>query len=394
MKEVEKRRAFIINTAYFALLAAIGLVVLRLSFGIFMPLLIAFVLATILQKPKNFLVEKTFLKKGSASTLCVFVLIGIAAALIALVGVRITSEVKGFIDYIMVRLQDLDSLVTLIETTATDFIMRLPKIFEEPLLESAEMLFTRIREYLAGQSTEITDQISGSLGDSFSLSWITRPLSGVVSTARKVPSFLISIVVCLVATCFMTADYGLISKFINAQLSLKRRADFQRAKILLKSSMWKMTKAYVAIMAITFTEVLLGLSILKMLGIFSSNYIIIICIVTAIVDIIPVLGTGTILLPWTAISLLTGNYSMALGLIIMYVIISVIRQIIEPKLVAGQLGLPSFVTIAAMYIGLKVFGVLGVFGLPMLIIMIKLLNDEGIINLWKSPSSLENEKAL
>ena len=67
----------------------------------------------------------------------------------------------------------------------------------------------------------------------------------------------------------------------------------------------------------------------------------------------------------------------------MYVAITVIRQIIEPKLVGGQLGLPSFVTISAMYIGLKTMGVMGVFIAPLIIIMLKLLNDEGIIHLWK-----------
>ena len=77
---------------------------------------------------------------------------------------------------------------------------------------------------------------------------------------------------------------------------------------------------------------------------------------------------------------------MGIGLLVLYAVVTVIRQIVEPKLVAGQLGLPPFVTLIAMYLGLKIFGVLGVFVLPIIIIMLKLLNDEGIIELWKSPS--------
>ena len=84
---------------------------------------------------------------------------------------------------------------------------------------------------------------------------------------------------------------------------------------------------------------------------------------------------------------------MAIGLLILYAAITVIRQIVEPKLVAGQLGLPPFVTLIAMYLGLKIFGVLGVFILPIIAIMLKLLNDEGIITLWKSPTKVMAEEA-
>ena len=139
-------------------------------------------------------------------------------------------------------------------------------------------------------------------------------------------------------------------------------------------------------MLVTFTEVFIGLTILKMLGLFSSNYIAVIAVVTAIVDVIPVLGTGTIVLPWAAYSFIIGDVGMGIGLLVLYATVTVIRQIVEPKLVAGQLGLPPFVTLIAMYLGLKIIGVLGVFILPIIAIMLKLLNDEGIIDLWKSPT--------
>ena len=74
-----------------------------------------------------------------------------------------------------------------------------------------------------------------------------------------------------------------------------------------------------------------------------------------------------------------------------YAAITVIRQVIEPKLVAGQLGLSPIVTIAALYFGLKIFGVLGMLITPILVIMLKLLNDEGIIHLWRSPARVRAE---
>ena len=382
MTDVERKRKAIINAVYYGMLFAGAVVAIRYGLGLFLPVLLAFVLATILQRPKNFLTRKTFLKKGFASVLCVFIGISVLTLLVALVGVRVAGEVKGFIDYLIIRLQDMESLITAIEGAVYSFVERLPDFIEGTLKESVEALFVGIREYMAGQTAEVPEQI-GSLGSMFDLSWITKPLSGVVSTASKVPSFLVAFLVCIITTCFMTADYEVITGFVTAQLSEKRREDYYRAKTLLRSSLGKMGKAYLLIMLVTFSEMLIGLSILKLLGIFNSSYIVIISVVTAIVDIIPVLGTGTILIPWTVIALILGNYPMAIGTGIMYVAITVIRQIIEPKLVGGQLGLPSFVTISAMYIGLKTMGVMGVFIAPLIIIMLKLLNDEGIIHLWK-----------
>ena len=106
---------------------------------------------------------------------------------------------------------------------------------------------------------------------------------------------------------------------------------------------------------------------------------------------IPVLGTGTILIPWAAYSLIVGNYALAIGLAIIYAVITVIRQIVEPKLVAGQLGLSPVVTITSLYLGLKIFGVLGMIIAPILVTMLKVLNDEGIIHIWKSSKAEAEE---
>ena len=153
-----------------------------------------------------------------------------------------------------------------------------------------------------------------------------------------------------------------------------------------------MAKAYVLIMFVTFIEVSVGLTVLKILKLYSSSYIMVIAAGTAVVDILPIFGTGTVMIPWAAYSLITGDFGFGIGLIVIYIVISVVRQIIEPKLVAGQLGLSPIVTIIALYLGLKVFGVLGMFVTPILVIMLKLLNDEGIIHLWKPLPREENEE--
>ncbi len=393
MTDVEKRRKFIINIVYFGIVIALCFFFFKYAMGTLFPLISAFIIAALLQKPKNFILKKTPLKKGLASTLCVLGLLAVALFFIALIGVRVAQEIGGFIDYVMLQVQNIDSLVNTVENALLNFVSGFPEFLGGTLKENISTLFTELREWLAGRSSDFTQDIAGTLEGSFSLSWITTPISGVISTARQIPSVIIATVISIVAACFITADYDLIKQFIKAQLTEQKAKDASRAITLLKSSLGKMGKAYLSIICITFIELSVGFYILRLLGIFNSNYIAVISLVTAVIDIIPVLGTGTILLPWIAYSLITGNYGMAIGLGVMYAVITVIRQIIEPKLVAGQLGLPPFLTISAMYIGLKIIGVLGMFIAPMIIIMLKLLNDEGILHLWKPMKKAEEADA-
>lgn len=393
MTDTERKRKWIINVAFYAMLLILGFLFYKYAFGVCFPIMFAFVVAVLLQRPKNFIVNKTPIKKGFASTICVFALMLIAAAIVVLIGVRAAEEVRGFIDYVTIQFSNLDTIVNTIENALMSFVGKLPEFISETATESLAAIFTQIREFIAGTATELPEQLTGSLSG-FDFSWLSAPITGVLSTATRIPSIIISIVVTIVLACFMTADYDLITRFVYCQFPKEKRKDLTRAKQLLKMNLGKMAKAYALIMLVTFTEVFIGLTILKMIGLFNSSYIAVIAVVTAIVDVIPVLGTGTIVLPWAAYSFITGNIGMGIGLLVLYAVVTVIRQIVEPKLVSNQLGLPPFVTLIAMYLGLKIIGVLGVFILPIIAIMLKLLNDEGIIDLWKSPTKTMLRESL
>ena len=135
-------------------------------------------------------------------------------------------------------------------------------------------------------------------------------------------------------------------------------------------------------MFITFCELFLGLSILNWTGIMSNNYIFMIAIAIAVFDILPVAGSGGILIPWAIISLILGDVPKAIGLLVIYVIISVIRQYIEPKIVGSSLGVHPIVTLAGLYFGLKLFGFLGMFIVPIAVMTLKAFNDAGRIHIY------------
>jgi len=152
-----------------------------------------------------------------------------------------------------------------------------------------------------------------------------------------------------------------------------------------------MFKAYGIIMCITFSELFLGFSILSLMGIMKNSYFAIIALVIAVFDILPVAGSGGILIPWALFSLIYGNYKQAVGLIIMYIIITVIRQYIEPKIVGTSLGVHPIVTLMGLYFGLKLFGFIGMFIVPLTVMTLKAFNDAGRINIWKSSPEKEAE---
>lgn len=385
MTDIEKRRKAIINVIYFIMLAATGFFIIRYAFGVCLPFVLAFIVAAVLQKPKNFIVSKTPLKKGAASVICVMGAIVVFALLMALIGVRLVNEIKGFIDYIILQFQDLNAVIDNVEAWIMNVIASLPEFLRKTLAESVQSIAKQLRIAIEGGELSVPSTLTESLGSSFSFSWISAPISGVISTAKQIPSFIVATVVCIIACCFTTGEFPGIIKFISAQFPAERQKDLKRAKDLLTSSLAKMGKAYLLIILITFAELSLGLSVLKLTGIYESSYIVIIAAITAVLDILPILGTGTVLIPWAAYAFITGDIALGIGLAVIYVVVFVIRQVIEPKLVAGQLGLSPIVTIAALYFGLKFLGVIGMFVTPVIIIMLKLLNDEGIIHLWKNP---------
>ena len=230
MTDVERKRKFIINIIYYVLLGFIGLLLVKYAFGVCFPIFFAFVVAFFLQRPKNFLVRKTFLKNGTASTLCVIAMTLLVLALVALIGVRVAEEVKSFIDYVMMQFQNIDVLINNVEVRLSSIVAGLPDFLSKSLSESLANLFTQVREFVAGTNDELSSQITSSLSGSFSLSWITAPLSGVISTAKHIPSVVIAIVISIVAACFMTAEFDKVRDFIILQFPEEKRDDFDNKR--------------------------------------------------------------------------------------------------------------------------------------------------------------------
>lgn len=383
---VEKRFSRIVNIIYFALIIGIAFLFLKYCFGLVAPFIFAFFVAMIVQRPTNACYKKIKKGKGIISTVLVLTLILILMSFVSLAGAQIVSTAKDFIAFITQKINDFPTLIENIEAWVLRTIAILPDSIEARLSESVVSALTRFKEVTATEAASILMNSAADTEISF-FNLIAPIGGGIWGVVKEIPSVLIAIVITLVASCFMASDYDRLVGFLKNQLPEKRKTILSRSKSILLSTLKQLLKAYGTIMLITFTEVFIGLNILKLIGIYDSGYIFIISAITCVVDIVPVLGTGTIMIPWAFYSLITGNIPLAIGLAVIYAVILVVRQVMEPKLIATKLGLPSVLTIAAMYLGTQLFGFIGLFLLPIILIMLKRLNDEGVIHLWKREKS-------
>ena len=391
----ERKKNTIINILYYAILLALFYGFMKYAFGLFFPFILAFIVAMAMQRPINFISQKTKIKKGIVSGVMILLLVAVLGFLISLLGVKLWDGIQGFVDFLVTKFGSLPEFLDKAEIWIADRIAFLPDSVEEMANSKAEELIETVKSLVNSQSDEIAEKltklpnISSMLGK-VDFSAISDLTSGVIDTAKQIPTVFLATIVSIFACCFMASDYDSLSGFVKRQFAGKSD-NFSKAKKIITTSFKNLIKAYILIILVTFTEMFLGLSVLKLFGIYKGSWVFFIAIITAIVDIFPVLGTGTILLPWSLYSFISGDIPMGIGILALYIFITVMRQFIEPKLVAGQLGLPPFVTIIGMYIGLKVFGIIGMFMVPLTIILIKLLNDEGVIHIWKNADDEEKE---
>ena len=390
MDKVEIRRKRIINFLYLALILGLTYLFFKYFFGMFFPFIFALFVAIAVQKPADFIVRKTKLKKGFTATAMVLLLYAALGIIIFFLGAKIVDSFKDFFAFITGKISNFPALMGEIKAWTLNTLALLPDKFEAGAVASVTEWFDTVGDKSATEmATSLLDSVSGEEG--LSISAFKTPLSGLWSTAKRIPSVFIATVIAILSSCFMAGDYDWISSFIKNQLSEKNKHRLSVSKRVVFTSLGKLIRSYIIIIFITGTEVFIGLNALSLLGLYKGGNIFVISVIIALLDILPVLGTGTVMIPWTVYSLITGRTSMAIGLFIVYAIIYIVRQVIEPKIVGGTVGLPSFLTLMGMYIGSQLFGFIGIFLLPILMIIVKLLNDEGVIHIWKTSAQTDSK---
>lgn len=362
--KLEIKKRFLINIMYFAVILIIGFVALKYLFPLLFPFIFAFIVSAILQKPIAFVSEKTKLSKKLCAIIIIVLILIIISTIIFLIGNTVANNIESFVSLVANKIENLPSIIENLKQGILNLTSNLP---------------TGIRNKITEYMNNFFDIFLSSDNDI-----MNAPINGVFGVAKKIPSIFLAIIVSIIATVFLSIDYRRIVNFIIRQLSPKNQNTVMAIKKVFFSTALKLLKSYFILMLITFAEVAATLYLLKILGVYRTDYVILISALIAVIDIVPILGTGTIFIPWAIYSIIMDNVTMGVILIVSYLIITIVRNILEPKIIGDQVGASPIITLVFMYIGLKLFGVVGLIALPLLVIVIKILSDSGKIRIWKN----------
>lgn len=252
------------------------------------------------------------------------------------------------------------------EGPISDFFSEAIELFGK-LGEKIASLFPNIGNGdISETAAQINAFIENMLGNVLSAAGSAIP--GILSAILKaLPDLLLGLVVTVIAAFYFTLDGNRIKSGIRALLPDSAKAVLSRIKKEAAVAAIGYLRSYSLILLITFAEIFFGLSVLGV------EYSFLIAAISAIVDILPVLGVGIVLLPWALFCLITKDIFLGIGLIILYVIIVVVRQFIEPKIIGENLGLHPLLTLAAFYLGYRLFGFAGIILAPIGLVIWKAL---------------------
>lgn len=353
-----KKIDFLINIAFIGVCLILFYLTVKYLLHWCVPFIIAMIIAAALQRPIRYTAKRTKFKERFCAVIFVTLTLLILGFLIFIAGYQIVGDLSSFFvqisNFVTDRLPEYNSNTQLLD----GLIANLPANISEPL--------EQISGIVSADVTNIIKNIALSAG------------SSIASFTTKIPGLLVSFIITIVATFFFCMDYQKIKTFLRLQIPVKKRAALSEVKNYMVTTIFRMLRSYLIIMCITFTELSIGFLLMRI------NYAIIIAGIIAIVDILPVLGVGTVLIPWCIICFISGDWVMGIQIVILYIVIAAIRNTIEPKIVGTQIGLNPIVTLVAMYLGLQTFGVLGMFLFPLTIILLARLQATGLIHFWNT----------
>lgn len=328
-----------------------GYVGLKYVVPLMMPFIIAWVFATIIHwaasKVASFM-SRTKLKKlldviGFKNIIKI-----ILAIFYMTVGISLFAIISGLVEW---------------STNLPRVLMDFYTSVVQPIFADVQMTMTSeavaIDPTVLDAVKEILTKIIASAGDFINsiLSWATKWATGLISS---IPNFIWSTVMCLIATAFLAVDYAKINAVVKSLIPCEYRDKIMELLSSALSTIPKFLRGYAIVLCITFVEVFVWLLVLKV------NNALPIAVFIALLDIMPILGTGTVVIPWSVYSLLSGNVPLGLALMLMYISITVIRQYIEPKIIGHEIGVYPIVTLLSMFIGQQLFGLGGLLGLPVI----------------------------
>ena len=333
------------NILYVVLLI-IGLY-LALKLSIFyMPFLIAFIISLMIEPLIKYIMKKTKLTRRTSSIIIFIIVSIILLGILVCIIITLFSESSSL-------LQGLNDYFDKASVQVRELIQRLN--------------FDKIK--LPDEVLNIVQESSGDFLQTVS-NWIRNALNGLINIVTKIPEIAICVGITILALYFICVDKIYILDQIEYHLPkvwVKRLSNHLKDLI---QTLGGYLKAEATLILVSFIISLIGLYILSFLN-FNIQYPLLMALFIGFVDALPILGSGTVMVPWAIISGLNGDLSLGIAILVLFIIMSIVRQFLEPKLVSKNIGVHPIFTLIAMYTGFKITGVIGLLLGPIVLIIIK-----------------------
>lgn len=330
------------------------------------PFLIALVFAFLMNPLVNLLHKRLRLPRGLAVFVSLILIFGGIVTLLTL----IVNEMISGITY----------LTTVIPAKINTLVNVLQQFYVTEMLPLYNQMMQMFNNLNAQQRTTVMnniDKIGSNIGTA--LSELGQKIVGGLSTfITSLPNFFTVLIFALLATFFISKDWYRFGETIKNFFPDHATSSAKNVYVELKRALTGFIKAQFTLISITAVIVLAGLLILRV------EHALTIAVITGIVDLLPYLGTGAVFVPWIFYMFFTGNYYLTIGLAILYAVVVIQRQIMEPKVISSSIGLDPLATLIALFAGYQLFGFLGLIIGPILLVIIKTLYTTNVFHeIWQ-----------
>jgi len=312
----------------------------------YVPFLIAFILSLIIEPAIKYLMKK-MKKTRKVCSIIIFVIV---------FTVIIGSITWGIISLISESTNLLQTLNIYIDKAYTQIQETIGKLSITRISVSNNVL-----NIAQNASKEMLLKVS---------TWLTNFLTNLISVITSIPIIAIYTVITILSLYFICTDKIYILDLMEHHMPKKW---VQKIGIHIREitkSLGGYLKAEAILILVSFIISVIGLYIFKFLGM-NIRYPLLIALGIGFVDALPILGSGSVMVPWAIMSALNGDIRLAIAIIILWIVMSIIRQFLEPKIVSGKIGIHPIFTLIAMYTGFKIIGVMGMLVGPIVLIILK-----------------------
>jgi sporulation integral membrane protein YtvI len=350
--EMEKYLSIILKALVYLTIGLTVYFAFKLAFIYFAPFITAFILSLIIE-PLVKLLQKLKLKRGISVVLSIMIFLGGFITFSIFAVTRVVYELIKLYNRLPKYYEGIYKFSTEIIQQITDLYLQLPPEALNIIQNVLNTVFQKVTAFLSHTTTLLIDILTA------------------------LPTTLIFLIITLIATFFLTKDKYTIKDFVFRQLPSAWGPKLTSLKTDLFLALLGFLKAQSIILSITFVESFIGLNLIGV------DYAFTLAVIIALVDILPVLGTGGIYVPWAIVNLVMGNYRMGIALLVLYGIITVVRYMIEPKVVGQQLGIHPVLTLMSMFAAMKLIGAAGLILGPTMVVSLKACQNAGILPKFK-----------